>query len=211
MFVLPNSVFLLLMKKFYFALPIVLVFLILPWIPLKKIPEPPEVISALPEFVLTNQDGKPFGSDNLKGKVYIASFIFTSCPTICPLITNRMLQLQAKFKESKLPIELVSFSVDPGNDSPSILKDYANKYHADTSSWNFLTGPQKDMLNLLEKGFMVPMGEKIPMKSQYDISHTQKLVLIDQKGNIRGYYSSQTEEGLDEIYNRAQHVLFLVK
>jgi len=197
------------LKKPFFWV-ILITGLLLPFLQpfLKRIPEPPPLLGTVPLFVLTNQNGQSFGTEQLASHVYIASFIFTNCPSVCPLITKNMAQLQQRFQDIRLPIFLVSFTVDPTVDTPDILKKYGERFHADFNRWNFLTGSDDQMRTLLEKGFAVGMGEKIRGKSLYDIAHSQKLVLVDGLGRIRGYYSSD-EEGLDEVFHRAQHVYFL--
>lgn len=170
-------------------------------------PEPPPVMSGLPSYALTNQEGVTFGSRDLKGQVYVASFIFTQCQSTCPMITRAMSALQKRFSDAQIPVKLVSFSVDPDNDAPAVLKTYAQKYEADFSRWSFLTGKHEDLRSLLEGGFKVPLGDKVTAPGNlFDIAHTQKVVIVDREGGIRGYYES-SETGMDEVFHRAQHVL----
>jgi len=173
---------------------------------LRHIPDPPPVVGALPAFQLTNQDGGAFGSDELRGKVYVANLFFTSCPTVCPIIMQSMKTLQDRFAKSKIDIQLVSITVDPVNDKPNVLKTYAGKLGADHSNWSFLTGSIENIRSVVE-GLGTHFGEREKLSEDvYDIVHATKFFLIDQEGKIRGYYDSD-ETGSDEIFHRSQHVL----
>jgi protein SCO1 len=175
---------------------------------LRHIPDPPPVLSQLPEFSLVGSDGKPYGSAELKGQVYIASFFFTSCRSICPAIMKGVARLQNGFAERKIDgIRLVSISVDPEHDTPEVLTDYAKGLGIDPNRWTLLTGDPEAVRRLVVDGFKTPLASPAPERPEpMDIAHTGKLVLVDGSGRIRGYYDS-TELGLDEVYNRAQHVL----
>ncbi len=175
---------------------------------LRHIPEPPPVLSQLPEFSLVGVDGKPFGSGELRGQVYVANFFFTSCRSICPAIMKGMARLQDGFTQRNITgIRLVSISVDPGYDTPEVLGAYGTEMGVDPLRWTLLTGDPDDVRRLVVDGFKTPMVPGAPEDPQpIDIAHTGKLVLVDGAGRIRGYYDSN-ETGLDEVYNRAQHVL----
>ncbi len=172
----------------------------------RHVPKPPPVTGQVPAFTLTNQFGKPFGSKDLKGHVYVVDFIFTTCRSICPRLTAQMKKLQTRFARKKIPIRLVSISVDPENDSPQAFLAYAKRHGADLKRWTFLTGKKDDVRRLLETGFKVHMGTKEKIRNMIDIAHTSRFLIVDWKGGIRGSYPSD-DEGIDEIYNRAQHVL----
>lgn len=175
---------------------------------MRRVPDPPPVLAELPTFELANTSGQAYGSEDLEGRVWVASFIFTSCPTVCPMVTGAMADLQERLAREELPVELVSFTVDPEIDTPEVLGDYAQKYDADFSRWHFLTGPQDRIEALVVDGFGTAMGDRQPTGEAdiYDIAHTTKLVLVDDLGRIRGYYSSN-DEGVDEVFHRAGHVL----
>jgi len=163
----------------------------------RELPAPPPVYYQLPDFKLTNQFGESFGSNNLKGKVYIASFIFTSCPTTCSMIMNTGLNIQNRIKNLKSVASLVTFTVDPENDTPKVLEKYAKKWRANPQNWSFLTGDKAAVSSLLIDGFKVPVSPQIT-NDVFDIAHSEKFVLVDQKGRIRGYYSN-SEEDLDKL------------
>jgi protein SCO1/2 len=175
---------------------------------LRHEPEPPPVLSQLPAFSLTDQDGKPFGSAELKGQVYIASFFFTRCPSICPKLMHDVLKLQDGFDSRGIEgIRLVSITVDPENDTPPVLKQYGQLLKANPARWTFLTGPTDEVESLVVGGFKTPMDRgQSSTDTAMDIAHTGKIVLVDGSGRIRGYYGTD-ESGLDEVFNRAQHVL----
>src|SRR6266446_2734058 len=105
----------------------------------------------VPEFVLLNQDGKNFGSAQLRGKIWIADFIYTTCPGPCPMISTRMSEMQKPLE--KTDVQLVSFSVDPEKDTPEVLRSYAEKLHARDERWKFLTGDRATIYNLSQNGF----------------------------------------------------------
>ena len=175
---------------------------------LRRVPEPPPVLLQLPEFSLVAADGKPFGSADLRGQVYVASFFFTSCRSICPAIMHGMTRLQDGFARNGVHgVRLVSITVDPEHDTPQVLFDYGKTLGVDPGRWTLLTGDPEQVRQLVVHGFKTPVepapqGGAEPM----DIAHTGKLVLMDGAGRVRGYYDSN-EMGLDEVFNRAQHVL----
>lgn len=174
----------------------------------RHVPEPPPVLSQLPAFELVDQDGQPFTAESLRGKVWVAGLIFTTCPSTCPKISRAMLSLQERYVQHGIDdIKLVSFSVDPENDTPAVLKTYAGHLGADESRWRFVTGPVEAMEKLVVGGFASAMDKTTGPAGMIDIAHTTKLVLVDGDGNVRGYYASDDEMGLDEVFHRSQHVL----
>src|SRR5882762_1931461 len=112
---------------------------------------------AVPGFQLTNQNGQPFGSAQLSGKIWIADFIFTACPGPCPMISSRMSELQKPL--GKTDVHLVSFSVDPKKDTPEVLRGYAEKLHAQPQRWDFLTGPKATIYDLSKNGFKLGVSD----------------------------------------------------
>jgi protein SCO1/2 len=173
----------------------------------RHVPDPPPVMSQLPAFALVDQDGQPFTTSSLHGKVWVAGLIFTTCPSTCPKISRAMLELQERYARGGIDVHLVSFSVDPENDTSQVLKTYAGHLGADESRWRFVTGSHDAMESLVVGGFASAMDRKQNGAGMIDIAHTTKLVLIDGAGNIRGYYSSDDPMGVDEVFHRSQHVL----
>lgn len=176
---------------------------------LRRIPDPPPVLGQLPEFSLVDASGAPYGSRELRGQVYVVSFFFTTCRSICPAIMSGMAKLRDGLDQRGIRgIRLVSISVDPEHDTPEVLRRYAQEFHADPSRWTLLTGDPAEVRALVVDGFKTPMDPAFaPAGSEpMDIAHTGKLVLVDGGGRVRGYYGTD-DMGLDEVFNRAQHVL----
>lgn len=151
--------------------------------PVKLPPRP------LPEFALTNQDGEAVSKDSLKGKVWLANFIFSTCPGQCIVLTNQFKDFQAEIKEMP-DVELVSFSVDPEHDTPEVLRTFGEQYQAGPQ-WKFLTGSKDDIYRLLQKGFLLdaaPNPDPEQVATGEKILHTTKVVLVDGEGQIRNYY-----------------------
>ncbi len=175
---------------------------------LRREPAPPPVVGRLPSFSLVAASGEPFGSDDLQGQVWVASFFFTRCPSICPTVMQAMASLQARYLESGIEgIRLVSISVDPANDTPERLRAAASRYGADPARWMLLTGDAARVHDLCERGFKLAVNEPaVGPSGELDVAHSGKLVLVDPEGSIRGYYESD-EMGVDEVFWRSQHVL----
>lgn len=172
----------------------------------RTLPPPLPVYFQVPEFTLTNEFNKPFGSKDLKGKFYIANFMFTSCPSTCPALMDKMDLIQKRIRGVGTKAAIVTFSVDPTNDTPEVLFKYARKRNTNPFIWNFLTGSKADLQKLIIDGFKVPMGNKEAVTKKLDnktitlmdIVHSEKVVLVDDKGQIRGYYSTDKVE-LDRL------------
>jgi protein SCO1/2 len=175
---------------------------------LRHIPEPPPVIGHVPEFALVDSSGRPFGSAQLKGQVFIVSFFFTSCRSICPAIMHGMAKLQAGLDERGIRgIRLVSISVDPEHDTPEVLRAYGKDLGVKPERWALLTGDPETIRAVVVDGFKTPLQrDRATPASPIAIAHTGKVVLVDGSGGIRGYYDAD-DIGLDEVFNRAQHVL----
>jgi protein SCO1/2 len=154
---------------------------------------PPElpIITTLPQFRLTSENNTPFGSVDLKGRVYMANFIFTRCPSVCPKMMEEMAQIQKRVRGTGQKVALVTFTVDPEHDTPEVLFDKAREtYKANPHMWSFLTSSDKEALfKLYRDGFLVNVADREPLKDLYDIAHSEKIVLVDQIGRVRGYYN----------------------
>lgn len=149
------------------------------------------IYDTVPYFTLTERSGKSVSLSDLKGQVWVADFIFTNCADICPMMSMRMKDLQENAAANG--IRLVSFSVDPDRDTPEVLKSYAEQYGAQGERWLFLTGKEQYIHQLALKGFHLGVEKENP------ILHSNKFVLIDRRGRIRGYYESGTPEGKSEL------------
>jgi protein SCO1/2 len=137
----------------------------------------------IPEFSLVDQTGKPVTKSDLAGSVWIADFIYTGCSAACPMLTQRMGEIG---RDLGPKIRLVSFTVDPETDTPERLKDYSERFGAKPESWSFLTGPVEHVRSTVSDGFKLSLQKA----SETDIFHSEKLVLVDRQGKIRGYFDS---------------------
>lgn len=148
-------------------------------------------LSSIPKFSFTNQDGRTFGSTELQGTPYLAAFVFTRCPSICPEVMHRMKEVDIAVKAAKKQLNMLSISVDPENDTPAVLKEYAQKYGANEKNWNLLTGDHKEIAKTAEEGFKLGLSGTIDeSKPHLGITHGSHFVLVDGTGTIRGYYRS---------------------
>jgi protein SCO1/2 len=168
----------------------------------RTLPPPLPIYFKVPQFSLTNEFGKPFGTKELEGRFYIANFMFTSCPTSCPALMAKMDLVQNRIRGLGTKAAIVTFTVDPTVDTPEVLFKYARKRHSNPFIWSYLTGTKADVEKIVVSGFKVPMGNKEPVEKQlaegkitlFDIAHSEKLVLVDDKGQIRGYYGTERVE-----------------
>lgn len=156
------------------------------------------VLVELPAYQLTSEQGQAFGAENLRGKTYVANFVFTSCPSVCPRLTKRMAEVQERTKDLGDALHLVTFSVDPETDTPEVLRGYAQKYNADPKRWVFLTGQLTAIEPVVVKGFKMVMGKKETTPGMFEIVHGERFVLVDGKGFVRGFYEA-TNEGIDKL------------
>jgi protein SCO1 len=155
-------------------------------------------------FEFTDQDGQTFGSKQLKGKVYIVNFFFTSCPSICPTMTKNLSVIDKSFAKSN-KIVLLSFSVTPELDSVRKLKEYHNTCEMSTN-WHLLTGNQTEIYDLSRKSFFVE--EEIGLsRDSSDFLHTERCMLIDQKGRIRGFYNATVAMDINRLADDIELIL----
>ena len=159
----------------------------------------PEPLGPAPEFSLVDQSGEPFDSASLRGRLWVANFVFTRCAGICPMLTARMARLQQRLAEGLGDeVRLVSFSVDPEHDRPPVLADYAARHRADPARWSFLTGERSRIWDLSTQGFKLAVGER-PGDPDEPLFHSAKFVLVDRGGRIRGYYDALEAEGFEAL------------
>ena len=158
-------------------------------------PEPPR-LGSVPDFRLVERSGRPLSLADLRGRPWVADFIFTRCAGACPAMTARMARLR---RDVPPDVQFVSFTVDPAHDTPEVLARYAATFRAD-EGWLFVTGPAKDLYALSVAGFKlaameVPPGEQAA-GGDGPFLHSSKLVLVDGAGVIRGYYDSTDEAAM---------------
>jgi protein SCO1/2 len=153
----------------------------------------------VPEFSLVERSGKPATLGDLRGKIWVADFIYTSCTDTCPLQTAAMARLQDKWTEHP-GLKLVSFSVDPEHDTPPVLSRYADRYKADAARWLFLTGDKQEISRLIQQGFRLSATPALNDGSGAGvILHSPRFVLVDEAAEIRGYYDSRDPQALQRL------------
>lgn len=169
----------------------------------KRAPELP-TLGSVGSFALTDQAGLPVSEGTLRGQVWAAAFFFTRCPTVCPRITRKMRELQQAAAKDSVKLQLVSFSVDPENDTPPVLQSYAKQYGADLASWRFLTGDLEVVRKTSEQGFKLALDGKATAGAEhFGLFHGSHLVLVDGAGQIRGYYRTSEDEQLAQLLKDA--------
>jgi protein SCO1 len=160
-------------------------------------PQPLPVFATVPPFHFTAENGRAFDSGELSGKVWVADFFYSTCHTSCPIQTADMSGLQKDWKD-RGDFNLVSFTLDPKNDTVRALDKYAKDYQADERRWFFLTGAKKDLYDLAEKGFKVTARED-DSSAVPGFIHSTRLILVDRKGRIRGYYNVLQESDIQKL------------
>jgi protein SCO1/2 len=165
-----------------------------------------------PAFRLSERSGAIVGSDELKGNLWIADFIFTRCAGSCPLMSTQMRDLQESFGRSE-HVVLVSFSVDPANDTQEALNAYANRYMAKPGRWLFLRGGEGEVAKLAMSGFKLASGtdggagDPTLGASEPAIIHSQRFVLVDGAGRIRGYFDGTSGEVVQQVVSAVRAIL----
>ena len=159
--------------------------------------------SAVPEFALIERSGKNIRLGDLRGKVWVADFIYTNCKDTCPLQTAEMAKLQEQWQRrwaDRSDFKLVSFSVDPDHDTPQVLSHYADNFGADRDRWWFLTGNKEQIANLVQAGFRLSAAPLTENGSDDQvILHSPRFVLVDGDAQIRGYYDSRDSDALARL------------
>jgi len=154
-------------------------------------------INIVPPFALTERSGRTITNNDLYGKIWIAAFVYTTCPGPCPIVTASMAQLQ-KALANDSQVQLVTFTVDPTTDTPAILAAYADHFGASKDRWWFLTGPEKQQYALIRNGFFLPVVDNSGQPAQdgqYKVTHSTQLALVDASGVVRGYFEGTTADG----------------
>lgn len=212
-------------KKYYFLLTIVLilVFFGIYYLstPKKSLPiftprdVNPELVDTtvqhigynhiIQDFEFTNQNGKKITQKDYENKIYVADFFFTTCPTICPKMTDNMVWLQEQIKNNP-KVMLLSHSVTPDIDTPEVLKNYALEKGVIDSKWNLVIGDKKDIYYIARKSYLVVKTGK--PEELYDMVHTENFVLVDQKRRIRGFYDGTN---IEEVKKLLEDINFLSK
>lgn len=159
--------------------------------------------SVVPDFSLTERSGRTVELKDLSGQIWIADFIFTHCAGLCPAMSANMKKLQDRLPSE---VRLVSFSVDPYNDTPEVLTEYANRYGADPNRWLFLTGDPEAIQNLSIGGFKLALDPTSGTDAE-PITHSSRFVLVGRDGHIRGYYGTEEADALDRLIADVKNLL----
>lgn len=147
------------------------------------------------DFELINQNGKTITQKDYKDKIYVADFFFTTCQTICPIMTDHMVQIQDFVKDDD-HVLLLSHTVTPEIDDVDRLKKYALEKGVNDSKWNLVTGDRKEIYDLARKSYLVAKDNP---DAEFDLIHTENFVLVDTKKRIRGFYDGTDPEAMDQL------------
>lgn len=147
------------------------------------------------DFSLLNQNGKTVTQDDYADKIYVADFFFTTCQTICPIMTDHMVKIQEELKDDD-EILLLSHTVTPEIDSVPQLKKYAVEKGVNDAKWNLVTGDKKEIYDLARKSYLA--AKDVPYE-EYDLIHTENFVLVDKKKRIRGFYDGTDSQAIETL------------
>ena len=167
------------------------------------LPPPLPILGTVPSFQLEDQFGKPFGSADLDGKVWAASFFFTRCPTVCPRLMETTRKVQRRSRNLGEAFQVVSFSVDPAHDSPDVLKAYADRWQVRHQFWSLLTGSAEEVKRTVVGGLRIAMDDVADGADPAGVLHGTHFVLVDGHGRIRGYYDSTEPAAVDLLLDHA--------
>ncbi|MEY3236675.1 MAG: hypothetical protein RI883_776 [Bacteroidota bacterium] len=159
-------------------------------------------------FAFKDQNNKTITQDEVKGKVFVAEYFFTTCGTICPKMNQQMQRVQKAFKGNG-NVKILSFTVDAKVDTVEQMKRYAIEHQADDNQWHFLTGKQEDLYALARKSFFVLKPSEAENQGDVgsDFIHTNNFVLVDKKMRIRGYYDGTSIKEVDKLIHDIEHLL----
>lgn len=166
-----------------------------------------DTLFPVPSFELTDQDGHPFGLDELRGRVWVASFLFTSCTQACPTLAAQLANLRARIAHHGDRAHVVSITVDPEVDTPERLREYAARF-GDTAQWTLLTGAPDDVRRTTERAFFqpTPLRTELEVAPGYDVLHGTGVLLVDRDGVCRGLYTLDGP-GLDRLVSHIDRLL----
>ncbi|SHO65260.1 SCO family protein [Algoriphagus zhangzhouensis] len=163
------------------------------------------VYHQIAQFEFVNQVGKTVTNADVEGKVYVADFFFTTCPTICPIMKKEMLRVYDAYKDNP-NFKILSHSIDPTYDTQEVLKDYAEKLGIeDANTWNFLTGEPQKIYEIGQTSYLTTAQED--QKEPGGFLHSGAFVLVDQEGHIRGVYDGTKEDQVTRLINDIPKIL----
>lgn len=158
---------------------------------------------AVRPFQLTNQQGNLITSNDLSGKIVVANFFFSTCKTVCPEMNEKVRRVQEAFKGFD-GLKILSFTVDPENDTPAQLAEYADQMQANDSMWWFLTGNKDSIYSLARESFLVPAAEG---EAANDFFHSQDIILLDPQRRMRGIYDGNSSAEIDTLIDEIKVLL----
>lgn len=153
------------------------------------LPPPIPILHAAPSFELLDQKGEPFGSNHVRGRLWVAARVCTRCPDRDPELEKRLFQVQHRSRNVGKYFRLVAFTLDPANDTPAALQEHAKSLRASDRMWVWVSGPEAELRRALDALFVEPDGT----------AHPHEVALVDLAGNVRRYYDIRTEEGLETL------------
>ena len=156
------------------------------------------------DFSFTNQNGQTITQKDYEGKIYVADFFFTTCPTICPIMQDNMLEIQKAFKDNS-NVLLLSHTVMPHIDSVPVLKKYALEKGVIDAKWNLVTGDKKDIFYIARKSYLAVKTET--EGELYDMVHTENFILVDEQKRVRGFYDGTNKEEIARLIGDIQFLL----
>jgi len=165
----------------------------------------------LPDFTFVNQYGDKITRASMKGKVCVTDFFFTKCgnPTLCPRLSKEMARVQEMFAKNT-NVLLLSHTVDPENDTPKVLQQYAKSYGAIRNKWHFLTGAKQDIYDLAYQGYKINAGQEKDAVTP-EFLHATKFILLDAEGRVRGYYDGIDSKDVDRLITEINILLYEMK
>jgi protein SCO1/2 len=158
------------------------------------------IYNTIPAFRFLNQDSVWITEENYSG-VYIADFFYSTCPGICPIMTKEMVRVQKFIQDNKLDVKILSHSVDPENDSPKILKEYAQKKGANLINWNFVTGDKKAIYEISYSYLITALED---LDNEHHFVHSEYFILIDKEKRVRGLYDGTNSTEVDKLMKDLQ-------
>ena len=164
---------------------------------------PMERFNTVPAFSFTSQTGQPFGSEQTRGKIWLANFFFTTCPGPCLQMNHKVMEIQEALNGDHSDVQMVSFSVNPEQDTVDVLKRYAERMKARPGHWFFLTGERSKIYDIAKQGFMLltmqAPGEEGKPSAEVQFIHSTKVALVDRQGVVRRYYASEGPEVVQQV------------
>ena len=155
------------------------------------------------DFTLTERSGRPFSAAALHGKIWLADFFFTACPGPCLVMNGKMEAIGEALTRDHADVRRVSFSINPQQDTPEVLRRYAERFHAPADGWAFLTGDQGKIYDLARHGFLLPTVDQTDKPNRQpdegEFIHSEKIALVDRQGFVRAYYDSTNPEVVQQV------------